>query len=250
MISILIAFKYTFEQLEKTLSSIDGCSSFVNEVIISYDSSIDRSFMDSIMAGRSYVKIIECRRAGIYPALNVGNSLVNSSHVLVLGAGDVIKIVGNRDEIYLDPRSFYSIQELDRSGGGHANVAICYNARQPDRYFLRGAPKHPLTLIPRTFVLRFDYREDFKIISDYIYMRKMIESNDYGCHKLANFFVEIDRSGISSVESHKSTHLSELVKFSMQSRDYLPASVALIALFRHKLRALLIRRNKNRSENY
>lgn len=140
---------------------------------------------------------------GIYNAMNKGTAQAHGEYCLFLNSGDklfspkslenVIQQVSDADIISCD-----LIVDDDEING----YVSPPDEITPAFMFRRGVP-HPSTLIKTSVIKQYDYREDFKIISDWIFFYETLIRNDASYQHISLPLSVFYTDGISSKNKNK-----------------------------------------------
>lgn len=204
--------------LEKTIKSVVEQTYFdkVNYIVIdggSTDGSVDviKQYDDEISHWVSE------KDDGVYNAMNKGVDVCNGEYVLFLNSGDYLHDNNVIETIYdeLDKDIVYGALTVHK----HDGTTYTIN----DDYFLNKGIPHPSCFIKTKLLKNSKYREDYKIISDWIFFYEQININRVPYKRLKTIISDFTLGGLSSdtatCKKEKNMYLNSLknVKIAMCS---------------------------------
>jgi glycosyltransferase involved in cell wall biosynthesis len=165
--------------------------------------------------------------SGIYNAMNKGTRAANGDFCLFLNSGDwlfdatvvenIIPYLDGKFEIVEGFTWLVSIDKIRRHNSGHP-VSLSVP------YFVSYSLSHPSSFIKRKLLLERPYKEDFKIVSDWIFFFESFLF-DHVCYKPVDVNTTyFDTTGISSNMEHSSLHEKERKDFINSIRSDIFAS--------------------------
>lgn len=188
------------EGLAKTIKSVVSQSFSDFEYIIIDGGSTDSS-KDIILQYKDNLAFwCSERDKGIYNAMNKGVHHSKGNYLLFLNSGDWLhdKNVIENIAPYLVNDIVYG--DLVFSDKGKELDTFCYPDTLDLFYFLERSLGHPSTFIRRDLLVRWPYREDLKIVSDYEFFLKAIVINNASTRHIKQPVSVFDLTGISSTQ--------------------------------------------------
>lgn len=204
--------------LQKTISSLSQQTTNQFEQIIVDGGSSDGSkeYLKDLKLPWSFKWISE-KDKGIYDAMNKGASLASGEYVWYLNsadyvaAPDVVNFVLENLSSHQEADLFYGQLYFENKFGRR----LVGQKTAPKEFFVDMPCLQPASIIRKNLILESPYRTDFRIISDWIFLRKFFElsvgSRSYQTYYLNKALAVFDMEGISSTNVWKI--LAEKIRF-------------------------------------
>lgn len=208
-VSIITINYNNSEGLERTLKSVRSQSYSDYEHVVIDGGSKDNS-VDIIKSYEDHLSFwVSEPDGGIYNAMNKGVANSNGEYCLFLNSGDVL--CDNNSLLRICSNEFYedvvaANLMVDNSVKG-ANIP-------PDRisleYLLASSLPHPSTLIKRDLLVALPYKENYKIVSDWIFFFEALVINCKSFRHVNDYLSVFYTDGISG---NKQKARAEQVQF-------------------------------------
>jgi glycosyltransferase involved in cell wall biosynthesis len=191
----------------------------------------DEFFRNQILALSSeYVEIVSMKDTGIYNAMNIGLSYVESGWVMFLNGGDVLfskeSLVTILEAIKTSPTSYIQLQTLI---GDKVSPARKFSKFQ--HYLGRRMHAHPSFLFKydSQSLIRFD--ESYKIVGDFKFILELTRESKIDFKR--NIVVTFEGGGVSSTNLETVVSEANMVRIQLCPHTWL---IPLVRLWNLKVR--------------
>lgn len=171
-LSIAIAVLNAAEALKATLASVnDHLPAGLVDVIIADGGSTDGG-AEWLLKEQPAAHIILGPDAGIYDAMNQMVRRSGTSHILFMGAGDLVlpamaEVLAVLEKTHADSESALHIGGVELDGNRAAGVPALYPARWDSGLWWRHVTHHQGVMYPVQALLKHPYELTFKVLGDY-----------------------------------------------------------------------------------